>query len=152
MIRFCAIVLVSFAAMELFSYLVHRFVYHGVFWFVHRSHHTPRTGLFEWNDVFPLLFSAVTIVMMMVALASPDGGDLLALSVGITAYGMVYLVIHDLYVHRRMKSLQFRSPYLLRVKKAHMVHHATGGEPFGLLFFALPPKLTAEEREHGDVM
>ena len=151
MIRFLVIIVVSFAAMEFFSYLVHRYVYHGLLWFVHKSHHTPRTGLFEWNDVFPFIFSAVTIVLMMTALTSPDGSELLALSIGITAYGVVYLVIHDLYVHRRMKALHFRNPFLLRVKKAHMVHHTTGGEPYGLLLFSLPPRLTDEERERGDI-
>ncbi len=141
MIRFIAILLAAFVAMEFFSYLVHRFVYHRVFWFLHKSHHTPRSGLFEWNDVFPMVFSSISIVLIWYAVEDAGGNDLLALMIGVSLYGLVYLVIHDLYVHRRMKSLTFRVPYLQAVKKAHMVHHQTGGEPYGLLLFMVPKQV-----------
>ena len=138
MLSFVLLVLAAFVGMEFFSYLVHRFVYHGALWFIHKSHHRPRTGTFEWNDIFPVVLAACTIVLMMIGLSDPDRQDLLAASIGITLYGATYLVIHDLYAHRRMKSLRFTIPYLQRVKKAHMVHHMHGGEPYGLLFFSIP--------------
>lgn len=136
--RFALILIGSFIAMEFFSYIAHRFIYHGALWFVHKSHHTPRKGLFELNDLFPLILSASTIALMIYGFAQPDGLDIVAASIGISAYGLVYLTIHDLYVHRRMRSLTFAIPYLKRVKKAHMVHHMYGAEPFGLLVFWLP--------------
>lgn len=136
--RFALILVGSFIAMEFFSYIAHRFIYHGALWFVHKSHHTPRKGLFELNDLFPLILSASTIALMIYGFAQPDGLDIVAASIGISAYGLVYLTIHDLYVHRRMRSLTFAIPYLKRVKKAHMVHHMYGAEPFGLLVFWLP--------------
>ena len=136
--RSALILIGSFVAMEFFSYLVHRFIYHGALWFIHRSHHTPRTGLFEANDLFPLVLSAASIYLMLYGLAQPDGADIVAASIGISAYGLIYLTIHDLYVHRRMRSLTFAIPYLKKVKKAHMVHHTFGAEPFGLLVFWLP--------------
>jgi beta-carotene 3-hydroxylase len=80
------------------------------------------------------------------AVQAPGGNDLLALGVGIAMYGTVYFVIHDLYVHRRARWLTFRVPYLQRVKKAHMIHHLYGGEPYGLLVFPLPRHLR-EKRE-----
>lgn len=135
MMRFALIVFVTFAAMELFSYIVHRFVYHGLLWVLHRSHHAPRYGAFELNDVFPAVFAATTIVLMITGLQAHDGGDLLAVSIGVTAYGMVYFFIHDLYVHRRVKAFRLRIPFLIRVKKAHALHHRYGGEPYGLLMF-----------------
>lgn len=138
MLRFTLLLILSFIGMEFFSYLVHRFVYHKVLWFIHRSHHTPRLGRFEWNDLFPVVLAALTIMLMMTALSTNEGSDLLAVSIGMTLYGAVYLTIHDLYAHRRMKSLTFKIPYLQRVKKAHMVHHLYGGEPFGLLLFSIP--------------
>jgi beta-carotene 3-hydroxylase len=155
MLRFAIIALVAFVAMEFVSYLAHRYVYHGFMWFLHKSHHTPREGLFEWNDLFPVFFASVTIVLMFVGLSSPTGIDLVALSVGITLYGAVYVFIHDLYVHGRMKSLRLKNSYLLRVKKAHMVHHATGGEPYGLLLFSFPRRVlvdrTTRRREDSSV-
>lgn len=146
MLRFALIATVTFCAMEGVSYLAHRFVYHKLLWIFHRSHHETRKGLFEWNDVFPFFFSAVSILLLYLAVQDPSGGDLLALGVGISAYGTIYFVIHDLYVHRRMRGLTFRIPYLQRVKKAHMIHHLYGGEPYGLLVFPLPKHLR-EARE-----
>jgi beta-carotene 3-hydroxylase len=146
MIRFALIAIITCCAMEGVSYLAHRYVYHKLLWVFHRSHHRPRKGAFELNDIFPLFFSAVCIVLMSMAVQAPDGNDLLALGVGIAMYGTVYFVIHDLYVHRRARWLTFRVPYLQRVKKAHMIHHLYGGEPYGLLVFPLPRHLR-EKRE-----
>lgn len=134
--EFALVVAVTFVGMEVFSYLVHRFLYHGLLWIVHRSHHAPRTGPFEWNDVFPFFFSSAAIAMLLVALTPPVNGHLLAVGIGVSLYGMVYFTIHDLYVHRRVKNISLRIPFLLRLKKAHALHHRTGGEPYGLLFFA----------------
>ncbi len=144
MLRFILLTGITFVAMEFVSYLAHRYVYHKLLWVFHRSHHQPRTGPFEWNDVFPLFFSSVCIVLMYTAVQSPNGADLLAISIGIASYGTIYFIIHDLYVHRRMKNLTFRIPYLQQVKKAHMIHHRFGGEPYGLLLFPLPRHLKKE--------
>ncbi len=133
--RFVAIVVVSFAGMEFFSYLVHRFVYHKLMWILHKSHHTRREGMFELNDLFPLTFATVTVFLMVKGSAEGSGSDLLAASIGIALYGMVYFTIHDLYVHRRAKFVSLKIPWLIRVKKAHALHHRYGGEPYGLLMF-----------------
>lgn len=137
MIRPIVIFIAAFIAMEFVAYMAHRYVYHKLLWIFHKSHHTPRTGNFEWNDVFPIFFASVTIAIIWFASRPPVQVDLLALASGVTLYGMVYTFIHDIYVHRRIPGVVFKSPYLRRVKKAHMVHHATGGEPYGLLFFRL---------------
>jgi beta-carotene 3-hydroxylase len=136
--RFIVIMFAAFVAMEGVSYVAHRFVYHGFLWILHRSHHTPRKGLFEWNDLFPLFFSLVSIGVMWFAVGDPGRSDILALILGVTMYGLIYSTIHDLYVHRRMNLPAPRIPYLQQVKKAHMVHHMTGGEPYGLLVFFTP--------------
>lgn len=133
--RFAAIVVVSFVCMEFFSYLVHRFVYHKLMWILHKSHHTRREGMFELNDLFPLTFATVTVFLMVKGSAEGSGSDLLAASIGIALYGMVYFTIHDLYVHRRAKFVSLKIPWLIRVKKAHALHHRYGGEPYGLLMF-----------------
>jgi beta-carotene 3-hydroxylase len=149
-VRFAVILIASFVAMEFFSYLAHRYVYHGIGWILHKSHHEPRTGTFERNDLFPGLLAVLTTTVMMVALGSGQT-DLLAASIGVTAYGLLYFVVHDLYVHRRMKRFPLQLRFLARVKKAHAVHHRFGGEPYGLLFFSDPKVLAAMEREKGDL-
>jgi beta-carotene 3-hydroxylase len=135
MIRIAIIFGIAFVAMEGVSYLAHRYVYHKLLWRFHKSHHTPRTGPFEKNDVFPLFFAAVSIVIIWIAMGDPLRGDLLALALGVTLYGLIYFFLHDIYVHRRVPGVVFRYSYLRRLKKAHMVHHTYGKEPYGLLFF-----------------
>jgi beta-carotene 3-hydroxylase len=137
MVRASIILLVSFLAMEFVAYYAHRYVYHKILWIFHRSHHAIRTRLFEWNDIFPLFFASVTIAIIWYATEPPLQLDVLAFALGVTLYGIVYTFIHDIYVHRRIPGVVFKSTYLQRVKKAHMIHHATGGEPYGLLFFRL---------------
>jgi beta-carotene 3-hydroxylase len=145
MIRFAVIVLIAFILMEFVSYLAHRYVYHKLLWVFHKSHHSPRRGRFELNDVFPLFFATVSILLMFTALSGPSGSDLFALSIGITLYGMTYFFIHDLYVHRRIKRLRLRIPFLLQIKKAHAIHHRYGGEPYGLLLFTNPGRVAQEQ-------
>ena len=42
----------AFAGMEAFAWATHRYVMHGALWCWHRSHHEPRDGVFELNDLF----------------------------------------------------------------------------------------------------
>ena len=46
-----AIVLATVVATELFAAWVHRVVMHGPGWRWHGSHHEPRAGLVERNDL-----------------------------------------------------------------------------------------------------
>lgn len=144
MIRFFFVVAVTVVGMEFFSYLIHRFIYHKILWVIHKSHHSKRHGPFELNDVFPVLFAGLSIVLMVIGLGRPGQPDVLAVSLGIIVYGTVYFVVHDVYVHRRVKGIRLRIPWLLPLKKAHAVHHRTGGEPYGLLFFVHPRQLDTE--------
>lgn len=137
MILFFFILFCAFAMMELVSYLAHRYVYHGLLWVFHKSHHTSRTGPFEWNDVFPLFFASVSILVIWYAVGDPGRRNLLALALGVTLYGILYFLIHDIYVHQRVAGVVFRVRYLRRVKRAHMIHHTYGKEPYGLLVFPL---------------
>ena len=43
---------VAFLFMEGVAWFTHKYVMHGFLWVWHRSHHTPRTGMFELNDLF----------------------------------------------------------------------------------------------------
>ena len=133
--------LLSFAFMELVSYVAHRYIYHGIGWALHKSHHEPRKGLFEWNDIFPMIFATLTIMLLLYAFSDPGRSELAAVGFGIMLYGLVYFFVHDLYIHRRARWLRLRIPLLRRLKEAHAIHHRYGGEPFGLLFVIDPDRL-----------
>ena len=58
---------------------------------------------------------------------------------GITAYGIFYVLFHDILVHRRIKfKYKPRSKYLKRLVHAHYIHHQKhtkeGCEAFGFLY------------------
>jgi len=126
-----AIVLVSFVAMEGVSYATHRWVMHGPAMSWHRSHHRPPAGRFERNDRFPLCFSVVGVALF--ALASTVAPSLWWVAVGVTGYGVAYLFVHDVYIHRRLGKGLPRVGYLEWLRRSHAFHHRDGGEPFGML-------------------
>jgi beta-carotene 3-hydroxylase len=132
--RFIGLMIIGFAAMEIFSYLVHRFLFHGVFWRIHQTHHQPKKFYLELNDVFSLLFALVSIGLMISGneTAFPVG-------LGIALYGFVYFIIHDFFTHRRFLPFGSENKLLLTIRAAHQRHHQSiekdGLEPFGLFIF-----------------
>jgi beta-carotene 3-hydroxylase len=137
----------AFAFMEGFAWFTHKYVMHGFMWVWHRSHHEPRPGVFERNDLFAVVFAAPAIAAIY---AGVHGAPLLLpVGLGITAYGAVYFMFHDGLVHRRYRvPLDGKSPFWKRLIQAHRIHHAVstreGCVSFG--FLAAPPvrKLKAE--------
>jgi beta-carotene 3-hydroxylase len=124
----------AFFAMEFVAAVAHRRVYHGAGWRFHESHHTPRSGFFEKNDVFPLFFSVLAMAVMALSLAVQTLWFLLPVSVGVSLYGLVYVFVHDLVIHRRINGFRPRWRVFRSIHAAHAIHHRDGGEPFGLLY------------------
>lgn len=121
-----------FLAMEVVSYATHRWVMHrlGMRW--HRSHHAPPHGRWEANDVFPAVFSAVGFGIFLTA-AITHSAIGYAIAIGVTAYGLAYAFLHEIVIHRRISVRTPAWPYLHWVRDAHGIHHAFGGEPYGML-------------------
>lgn len=119
-----------FIAMEPLTYAAHRWVMHGIGWVLHRSHHQVIAAKWEANDVFPVVFAAITLVLMALANAWQP---LWAVGFGITAYGAVYAFVHDLYIHQRLRIPRRMFSFLEPLRAAHRIHHLYGGEPYGML-------------------
>lgn len=140
-VAWLALFVATFVAMEGVAYLLHRYVMHGPLWVLHESHHRPRRGRFELNDLFGVLFALPSMALIY---AGTHGQPLLlAVGVGMTAYGAAYWGFHDVLVHRRVRhSLVPRSAYLKRIVRAHLVHHRThakhGATSFGFLYAPEP--------------
>jgi beta-carotene 3-hydroxylase len=154
-----AIFLAVFFAMEGVAWVTHKYVMHGFLWVLHKSHHEPRKGAFELNDLFGFFFAAIAIAFM--AWSAQFGGPLWALFVGlgITAYGAVYFLAHDVLVHHRGGwHINPHKGYLARLYQAHRLHHAVDGREgcvsFGFIFAPSPEHLKKElqrlapSREH----
>ncbi len=140
------VVAASFALMEILSYATHRWVMHGFAGAWHRSHHAPPKGIFERNDLFPVCFSGVGVLLFASALFIPW---LRWVAIGVTAYGACYFFVHEIYVHRRLPSPVRANAYLEWLRAAHRDHHRTGGEPYGMLlpWVRSTPRSTASERD-----
>lgn len=152
------IVLLTVVGMELFAWFVHKYIMHGWGWAWHRSHHEPhdspeRSGWFEKNDLYAVVFASVAIVL--IALGTAGRYPLQWIGAGMTAYGFLYFVAHDGLVHQRWPFRYVpRRGYLKRLYQAHLMHHAVHGRggcvSFGFLFAPPVAKLKRQLRKrHG---
>lgn len=123
--------------MEVAATLTHRFIMHGrLGWGWHRSHHEPREGHFEQNDLYAVGFAALSIGLMV---AGHWWMPLFWVSIGVIAYGVLYFFAHDGLVHQRWPFRHVpRRGYLKRLYQAHKLHHAVEGKQgcvsFGFLY------------------
>jgi beta-carotene 3-hydroxylase len=143
------IVVVTVVLMELFSIVAHKYVMHGFGWGWHRSHHEPRTGWFEKNDLYALVFAGIAIALIFYG--TRGAHPLEWIGAGMTAYGFLYFVAHDGLVHRRWPFTWVpRRGYLKRLVQAHRMHHAVAGKDgavsFGFLY--APPVALLKRRLH----
>ena len=150
MLRFALLTFAGFAAMEVGAYVLHRFLFHGILWRIHRTHHRAKPageagghahGL-ELNDLFSLGFAAASMAAMWAGRADPLASAAFPLGLGVALYGGLYFVLHDLYAHGRFLPFKTKNPAAQTIKRAHGRHHQSlsreGQEPYGLFLF--PPR------------
>lgn len=138
MLLYLCLFLVAFFGMELVAILTHKYVMHGFLWCLHESHHRPRTGMFELNDLFAVFFSVPAILLIWFG-TTTAATWMLPLGLGITGYGLAYFFMHDILVHHRTPiRIRPTRGYLRRVLEAHWVHHSVttreGAVSFGFLY------------------
>jgi beta-carotene 3-hydroxylase len=143
------VLLASFMGMEFMAWATHKFVMHGFMWFFHKDHHQEEPGFFERNDVFFLIYAIPSWLCIMLGMMNQTYVPVW-IGFGIAAYGLAYFLIHDVYIHQRVKWLRnLDHPYFYAIRKAHKIHHKnTGkekGECFGMLL--VPPKFYQEARK-----
>lgn len=140
------VVLAALAGMEAVSYLTHRFVMHGFGIGLHRSHHQPSDGGFERNDLYPLMFSSIAVMAFGFGTAMASR-TLVLMGAGITLYGVSYLFVHEIYIHRRLPLVSRQYRLLEWLKRSHRIHHLYGGEPYGMLLPVVPKSLRERAAE-----
>jgi beta-carotene 3-hydroxylase len=134
-----SVALVAFVLMEPLTALVHRFVMHGFGLGLHRSHHRPiRSGesprRWEANDAYPVMFAALVMIGFAIGFNVSGFEVLVPVGIGVTAYGLVYAIVHDVYIHGRLPLFGGRTvPGFEQLAEAHREHHRRGGAPYGML-------------------
>lgn len=131
------IFLATFFGMEFVAWFAHKFVMHGFLWVLHRDHHQHEPGIFEKNDAFFLIFAIPSWLGIMLGMMYQHDWAV-AIGYGIAAYGVVYFLVHEVFIHQRLKWFKHSdNVYLRAIRKAHKVHHKhlqkEDGECFGML-------------------
>ena len=139
MLLYFLITLASIIGMEFMAWFTHKFLMHGSLWNWHEDHHKPhlKEGFFEKNDLFFLVFAIPSAFCYIFGSSTPHFW-VFFIGVGISIYGLIYFLIHDVYIHQRFKWFrQLDSKYSRAILRAHGDHHSnTGkekGRSFGLL-------------------
>lgn len=131
------IVLAGFVLMEGVAWFTHKYIMHGFLWTWHKSHHSPRHGVFERNDLFALVFASIGIALILWGVK--EFTRYFYLGLGISLYGLAYFLVHDVFIHQRIKWFKkTNNRYFQAMRFAHKIHHKTstkqGAEAFGFLF------------------
>ena len=144
--------------MEGIAYVAHRWVMHGFGWFLHKSHHAPRRGNWELNDLYAVIFAVPSIVLLLGGVQLGWWPGCTWIGAGIAAYGAIYFGFHDVIVHQRVHHRYVpRWHYMKRIVQAHRIHHVVetkhGTVSYGFLWAPKPEALTAElkRRDHAGV-
>ena len=144
-----ALALAAFVGMEVAAWATHRWVMHGSMWTWHESHHRPRTGPFERNDRFVLIFSLIAVALFAIGTVVPF---VTPVAIGVTLYGAAYFLMHDVLVHKRLPPpFTPKQGYLAHLVQAHHLHHAVrtreGAVSFGFLYAPPIARLRAQLRD-----
>jgi beta-carotene 3-hydroxylase len=135
---YLSIVIVTFLIMEGITWATHKYIMHGWLWYLHEDHHKKKTGFFEKNDMFFVIFAIPSFSCIL--LGTIDSIFWLqAIGFGVMAYGFAYFMVHDVIIHQRFKWFsRSNSTYIQAIRRAHKMHHKHldkhEGESFGMLY------------------
>jgi beta-carotene 3-hydroxylase len=148
------IVIVTFTVMEFVAWFTHKYVMHGFLWNLHRDHHRKdHDSPFERNDLFFLMFAVPAMLFMFYGISTQGLDFRFWIGLGITIYGLAYVLAHDIFIHQRLKIIRrTENNYLRAMRKAHKIHHKhlgkEDGECFGFLW--VPRKYLHEAQKSGN--
>lgn len=141
MISAITYIVLGFVAMEISGWFIHKYLMHGPLWVIHKTHHQPSKSFFELNDLFSIFFGSVAVTLILLGVNNFDYR--FWIGVGISLYGLLYFILHDVWVHRRIKWFGKPKNFFLRgVFRAHQAHHRTNKKDDAVSFglFLVPKK------------
>ncbi|MBD3212251.1 MAG: beta-carotene hydroxylase [Candidatus Lokiarchaeota archaeon] len=134
-----AITIFTAIFMEWFAWFLHKFVMHGLGWYLHEDHHRYTEGRFQKNDLFAVFFSILSFLFIF--LGSLYLNLLVWMGIGVAFYGLGYFLFHDIMFHKRIRNHYHpKNNYMKRIFNAHKYHHQTtnrkgsDGKAYGFLY------------------
>jgi beta-carotene 3-hydroxylase len=115
---------------------------------IHKTHHQHSKSFFEWNDLFSLLFGSIAVILIFLGVETLDYR--FWMGIGISLYGVLYFVLHDVLVHRRLTWFgRPKHPILKGIYKAHQAHHKTNQKEDAVSFglFLVPKEFFNKEEQ-----
>lgn len=146
------IALMAFGVMEFAAWSNHKYLMHGALWKWHKDHHKQDSKKakiplhtedkhFEKNDRFFIMYAIPAIIFLMIGFVI-DIPISIVLGIGITAYGLIYFIIHDVIIHKRLPIpflYNINNRYIRAIRRAHLAHHRPKSKKdfhnYGLLIF-----------------
>ena len=133
------VICLSIAAMEAIAIISHKYIMHGPGWFLHKSHHIKHKNNFESNDYYFLFFSTPSIISIVLGLLYSNN-IILSIGICVLCYGLIYIFLHDIRVHKRFGlSININISYFRKIKKSHLKHHSIktkhGASNFGFITY-----------------
>lgn len=148
------IIFTTFWGMEFMAWFTHKFVMHGFLWNLHSDHHIPnRAHFFEKNDAFFLIYAIPSWLCIMLGSMFAEW-TVMCIGFGILAYGIAYFLVHEVFIHQRLKWFRnSKNTYLKAIRRAHKIHHKhigkEDGECFGMLI--VPWKYLRQELKKANI-
>ena len=138
MVLAITVIAITFFGMEGMAWLSHKYIMHGIGWSIHKDHHVPHQKKTEKNDLFFMIFAIPSWLCIMLGMIYQNQISTFV-GVGILVYGICYVIVHDIFIHQRIKILRKADrPYFKAIRFAHKIHHKNigkeDGECFGMLF------------------
>ena len=131
--------------MEPITTFIHRYVMHFVGWVWHKSHHDRVGKKFEKNDLYPIVFSAIAITLFVIGMNHPV---YTSIGIGVTAYGFVYFVAHEIIIHGRFGKIKNNNKLFNYWRFGHNVHHQFQKAPYGFIVPITPSDLREKAIEN----
>jgi len=138
MVLAITVIAITFFGMEGMAWLSHKYIMHGIGWVLHKDHHEPHQKKTEKNDLFFMIFAIPSWLCIMLGFIYSKNISVY-IGFGILIYGLCYVIVHDIFIHQRIKILRnAEHPYFKAIRFAHKIHHKhlgkEDGECFGMLF------------------
>ena len=129
--------IISVFGMEFIAWFTHKYIMHGWLWNLHKDHHTGSNHSLEHNDWFSIIFAIPSFLLIFSGLKY-DFHIAVAIGAGMAFYGFIYFIVHDIFIHQRIKKFKnVENQYLKALRRAHKIHHKginkEKSESFGFL-------------------